>query len=288
MEKQSRNQLCACGSKLKYKQCCGATIFVPGTENGPGASRYGGSGASDTGQFLHILMPTRGSVTIETTVAIAAVGWSTEDFARIGLSRATFLYMPRMGVAEARERLADAAIRGMEATPSAKHYLLWVDDDAAFTPNDIIGLVNELRRNPQLGIISCYYCPKTKGHPGFVPKFPRIPGGHESALMTPGVDFEPHHIIEVPWVGLHCAVMRGELLRKMKSPRFPFDQATGCGEDVGFSHRIRELGYKCAVHAGIMVPHVDAETGEKFVPDIGSTFLNTSMTVPEIGTEGLA
>lgn len=268
----SRNAPCPCGSGLKYKRCHGATVLVPGTPDGPGRNRYGG-GEKESGEYLHIVMPTRGAVAIETMVAVSNFGWAKDDYARLGLSRATFLFMPRMGVAQARERLAEAVIRGIEVQPDARHWVLWLDDDAIPTLQDITILLNEMRRNPDIGILSCYYSPKEKGHPGWVPKF----GVHESALMVPGVDFQPQDIVEVPWVGLHCALMRGEILTSLPTPRFPFDVVTGLGEDVGFSHRIREAGWTCAVHAGTIVPHVDVETGEQFVPDVGSKRVRASV-----------
>lgn len=261
---------CPCGSGEKYRNCHGLATFVPGTEHGPGANRYGGSTERETGAMLHILMPSRGAVAIETMVAVSAVGWNKDEYARLGVARATFLSISRKGVAQAREMLAEAALNGMDAAPYATHYLLWVDDDAVFTVHDITMLLAELRRQPDLAAVSCYYSAKVKGHPGFVPRFPEKPGGNESALRIPGVDFQPHHVVEVPWIGLHLAIMRGEALRGMQLPRFPFDESSGCGEDVGFSHRLRDAGHKLAVHAGVMVAHIDMVTGERFIPDVGA------------------
>ena len=282
MTSTHRNRLCDCGSWLKHRNCHGATLLVPGTADGPGAQRYGGTGAGEKGTMLHLLMPTRGTVCVETMLSVSALGWDKEQYARLDISRATFLTMPRLGVAEARERLAEAAIRGMDATPGADHALLWIDDDCIFTVNDILALLSELRRNPDIALISSYYSPKVKGHPGFVPRFKQGDDGHEHALLTPGVDFQPHNIVEVPWVGLHCAIMRGEALRSIKAPYFPFDPATGCGEDVGFSHKLRAAGWKLAVHAGIIVPHVNAENGEQFVPDVGAKRLSGPRLISQI------
>lgn len=267
--KQHRNAPCECGSGLKYKACHGAAVFVPGTEAGPGGNRYG-QAAKEHAEYLHVLLPTRGTVTVETMNFIASMGWNGDTYASLGVKRATLLAMPRLPVATARENLAEAVIRGIEKQPDATHWCLWLDDDAMPTVYDIGALLNTLRRSPDLALVSCYYSPKVKGHPGFVPRFKQGEHGHEHALLTPGVDFEPHHIVEVPWVGLHCAIMRGEVLVELGMPRFPFDPATGCGEDVGFSHRITDAGWKIAVHAGIVVAHIDADTGEHFVPDIGA------------------
>jgi hypothetical protein len=269
-----RNAPCECGSGKKRRLCHGMSVFVPGTDAGPGGNRYVAGGVTphqETSAYLHVLVPSRGTVCVETMNFIASLGWLAEDAARLGVARATFLCIPRLGVADARERLAEAVLRGMEAQPKAQHFVLWLDDDAAPTLNDIIALLAELRRSKDLGLLSCYYSPKVRGHPGFVPRWPRAENGHESALRVPGVDFQAENVVEVPWVGLHCALMRGEVLRGLRTPRFPCDPATGCGEDVGFSHRIRDAGWKLAVHAGIIVPHVDAETGEQFIPDIGAT-----------------
>ena len=240
---------------------------MPGAESGPGAAgKYGKVTKERNAEYLHIVMPTRGTVCIETMQAIGAMGWQASDYARLGVNRATFTPIARRPVAEARELLAEAVIRGMEIQPEVKHYVLWVDDDAFFCLEDIMCLLAELRRNPDIGILSCYYAPKTKNHSGWIPMF----GNNENRMLTPGVDFGPTDIVEVPWVGLHCAIMRGEVLPKLERPMFPCDPLTGCGEDVLFSHRIRDAGYKCAVHAGVIVPHVDASTGEQFVPHTGS------------------
>jgi SEC-C motif len=270
MAKIKGHHPCPCGSGKRYRQCCGMSIMVPGTAAGPGQQKYGGTGINETGAMLHLLMPTRGAVSVETMLSIAALGWQKDDYARLGVSRATVLTVARQGVAEAREQLAEATVQGMNATPNAEHFVLWIDDDAVFSVTDITWLLAELRRNPDIAALSAYYSAKEKGHPGFVPAFPRNENGHESALRIPGVDFGPESIVEVPWIGLHCAIMRGEVLRDLKKPRFPFDEASGCGEDVGFSHRIRAAGGKLAVHAGIIVPHIDAETGERFIPNIGA------------------
>lgn len=271
----AKNARCECGSGLKRRNCHGAAVLVPGTAGGPGSNRYG-EAEHEVAEYLHVLMPTRGTVTVETMNFVASIGWSPDVYSSLGVKRATLLYMPRLGVAEARERLAEAVLRGMDAQPKATHWLLWLDDDAVPIMTDILALLNEARRSPDLGIVSCYYSPKVAGHPGFVPRFASGPGGHENVMMVPGVDFQPHHLVEVPWVGLHCAIMNGAVLRRLKRPFFPFDAASGAGEDVLFSHRIREAGYKCAVVAGVIVAHVDAETGERFVPNIGATRLPVS------------
>ena len=281
-ENARRNQACPCGSGTKYKHCCGATVSVPGSEMGPGSTdKYGRVVKERDKEYLHIVMPTRGSVCLETMLAIGAVGWGASDYARLGVSRATFTAMPRLPVAKARENLADAVIRGMEVQPDVKHWVLWVDDDSMPTFNDMVCLLAEIRRNEDIGIMSCYYAPKgSRNHPGWVPAF----GTNENFLLTPGVDYSPTDIVEVPWVGLHCAVMRGEILPKLERPRFPCDPVTGVGEDVGFSHRIIDAGYKCAVHCGVPVAHIDALTGESFVPDTGSRRIRppTSDEVKEI------
>lgn len=243
-------------------------VAVPGSEMGPGsAGKYGAITKERNAEYLHILMPTRGTVSIETMQAVGAFGWHAPDYARIGVNRVTFTPMARLPVAEARERLADGVIRAMEIQPEVKHFVLWVDDDSCFQSLHIMGLLTELRRNPDAGIMSCWYAPKGhKTHTGWVPMF----GNREDRMLTPGVDFTADNIIEVPWVGLHCAVMRGEVLKELEKPMFPCDPMTGCGEDVLFSHRIRAAGYKCFVHAGVIVPHIDPVSGEEFVPYLGS------------------
>lgn len=266
-EGTSRNAQCPCGSGLKYKKCHNLVVPIPGAESGPGAAgKYGKVVKERNAEYLHIVMPTRGSVCIETMQAVGAFGWHGSDYARLGVNRVTFTPMARKPVAEARELLAEAVIRGIEIQPEVKHYVLWVDDDAFFSLEDIMALLFELRRNPDIGIMSCFYSPKVKNHPGWIPMF----GNREDRMLTAGVDFEADNIVEVPWVGLHCAVMRGEILPKLELPMFPCDPITGCGEDVLFSHRIRDAGFKCAVHAGVIVPHIDATTGERFVPNVGA------------------
>lgn len=280
-----RNQPCECGSGKKYKLCCGLVVAVPHADAGPGESgKYGRLTQERGKEYLHIVMPTRGSVSIETMLAVGAFGWGQNDYARIGVQFATFTPMSRLPVAEARERLADGVIRAMEIQPYVKHYVLWIDDDAQPTLEDVMCLLAELRRNPDIGIMSCYYSPKVKNHTGWVPRF----GANENSLLTPGVDFGPENIVEVPWVGLHCAIMRGEILPKLEKPMFPCDAVTGVGEDVQFSHRIRVAGFKCAVHAGVIVKHIDALSGEVFLPSIGATRVVAPEQAADAAEESLA
>ncbi len=126
MADQSRNAPCHCGSGQKFKLCHGATVLVPGADGG-----HYGKAAQEKGEYLHVLLPTRGTVTVETMNFIASIGWNGDAYAALGVNRATLLYMPRKPVAEARELLAEGVIRGTAIQPAAKHWVLWLDDDAA-------------------------------------------------------------------------------------------------------------------------------------------------------------
>jgi hypothetical protein len=203
-----------------------------------------------------VLMPTRGSVTAETLVALVN---NTEGYELVLRTE------NRQPVDVARNRLAATALAVAADRALFDEgddpFVFWIDSDAFFLPGTLTMLIRELQQGPY-----DLLAPLSGA---------RVAGSSVQALRdvydrssspAPGVDCERGEIVPVAMSTTHFLAHRASLLARVGPEPFGTGDAGDETEDFFFCRRVREAGGRIAVHTGVPVFHVDERNGAAYLP----------------------
>lgn len=261
-----RNLPCPCGSRLKYKGCCGKPAALA-----PAPPRQVLNGPA-----IMCLLPTRGAISVETVQS---------------LSRTDRLTVMLQGVARkpvdiARNELASitrSAIKTAPFTPLGGWFILWIDDDAWWRAGTLLRAVQALYEHPEIDLLAGWFGPRS---PKSCPAVRREDG----SWPRPGVDCQWGDIVEIARTGFHFVLHRAALFDAMPSEPFTLEEGDEA-EDFAFCRRAREAGKRLWVHTGLEIAHIDADglaylPGEPAFVVAGAELLKTEQ--PEAHTYGAA
>ena len=224
----------------------------------PSTSDAIGVSAESKNRILHVLMPSRGMISVPSHVFLSNYNvWGN----RAGFGQVHQHIPTGLSVAEAREQCLGVVEQWMDNMPDYEHWILWMDDDMAPPTNSVADLRIALESESRIGIISGYCCRKEDHDPGlvFAPK--------TKAPMLPLVDFTPGEIVEVEWCGLGFALMKAHWIKQMPTPRFKPNWG-GAEEDHNFTIDLRNLGCTPFMHTGISVGHFSTQNQSTYFPYI--------------------
>ena len=152
-------------------------------------------------------------------------------------------------IAEAREALVEDAIS------NDVDYILFLDDDTVFPANcldtmlghdvDFISGINFAKKVP--------YMPTQ-----FTSHYTKLEDGTINQKYKHILDY-PEDLIEVEGVGLFCALIKTEAIKKLRHPYFSSPELvleSHIGEDISFSRRFWEAGLKIHVDTRIKCGHI--------------------------------
>jgi len=152
-------------------------------------------------------------------------------------------------IAEAREVLVEDAIN------NEADYILFLDDDTVFPANcldtmlshdvDFVSGINFAKKPP--------YMPTQ-----FTSHYTKLEDGTINQRYKHILDY-PEDLIEVEGVGLFCALIKTEAIKKLRHPYFASPELvmeSHIGEDISFSRRFWEAGLKIHVDTRIKCGHI--------------------------------
>jgi len=129
-------------------------------------------------------------------------------------------------------------------------FILWLDSDMVFTPDDISKLVHADK-----DIISGTYSVGAKGH-----EKEAVAGFFRGGRVR--LDQLTSSVIEVDYVGCGCLLVKKGVFESMEYPWFDeaysFSKAgeiSYTGDDVTFCIQAKKLGWKVHLHTGVVFGH---------------------------------
>lgn len=148
---------------------------------------------------------------------------------------------------EARNKLATQAVKG------AFDYVIWFDSDMIFAPDTMERLIEDLENG--CDIVSGLYFRRVAPYTPVLFKYINP----DSVLNAWGDynDYPRGEIFEVGAIGFGCVAMKTEVLLSMAG-KFNdwFTPIKRFGEDIAFSIRAKECGYKIFCDSRIKLGHV--------------------------------
>ena len=254
--KTSRNAPCPCGSGRKYKVCC-----LPKEE----AVR---KPHSDQDAVL-VLMPTRGTISYETCLALDA---------NMGGVQHRKLIVARKPVAEARNDLARFALEAIERGDlfefvPREYFCLWVDDDAWWPPDVVPMMLRAMRELPGIDALFGKFGPRLP----FSKIYAWRDADDPESFPKENVDCKPADIVQIESAGFHFVMMRLSLLRRVGPNPFDIlknDNGQAMGEDSSFCARAIAAGAKLGVGMGFPVLHIDPIDGAAYVPGMPAMMMD--------------
>ena len=195
-------------------------------------------------------MPTRTSI-------------STDTFSALNQNHDGFRLLPitsvRMPIVQARNAIAKQ-MQAVAASFSSPVFCLWIDSDAWHPPKTIAQAVAILWNNPKIDLLAASFSTR-------LPFASRVAYRKEDDMHSyprPQIDCQMSDLVTVESVGLHWVMHRPELLPRVGSN--PFETEEGMGEDVAFCRRVRKAGASIVCAVGLLVAHVDVESGAAYIP----------------------
>ena len=154
-------------------------------------------------------------------------------------------------VSESREHLAARALN------SGADYVLWFDSDMMFAPDTMEKLVKHMEDG--YDIVSGLYF---RRRPPFTPVlFKKLFIQNDVCLQEDYNEYPEEGLFEVEGIGFGCVMMKTEvLLSVIAKYKTCFAMIGRNGEDVSFSFRARQCGYKIWCDPSIKLGHVSYTT----------------------------
>ena len=150
-------------------------------------------------------------------------------------------------VSDAREKLALLAIQ------SEADYVLWLDSDMIFEADTMERLMRRMEEGYDI-VTGLYF----RRRPPFTPVlFEQLRLEGENCVFKDFVDYPEDRIFEVEGIGFGCVMMKTDVLLSCFSKYGTcFSMIGRNGEDVSFSIRARESGYKIWCDPAVKCGHV--------------------------------
>lgn len=150
-----------------------------------------------------------------------------------------------------------------QAIQSEADYVLWLDSDMVFEPDTLIRLMDTLEKN-DLDIVTGLYFRRV---PPYTPVlFDQLDRRTETIFNWTEFREIPKELFEVGGCGFGCVLMRTDVFFDVQSKYGNMFAPIGnTGEDLAFSWRARECGYKIMCDPNIICGHIGyVVTDEKF------------------------
>jgi hypothetical protein len=160
-------------------------------------------------------------------------------------------------VAVQREMIArDAVARGADL-------LAMIDDDIVMPPDALTRLIGALADDPRAALAGALYYSRDSARPMAVARWS---SADTTTAAIPAYGGERVSVVD--GVGFGCIVVRVGVLRAMTTPYFAahvFVDAAArtvrqCDEDYLFCERVRTMGHRVLLHAGVRAEHYDRAT----------------------------
>ena len=132
-------------------------------------------------------------------------------------------------------------------------FVLWLDSDMMIQADALVRLLKDYNEGAGDILTGVYF---RRMHP-FSPVLYKKLQFAEYGAVTEEFDEIPEGLFEVEGCGFGCVLMPSEVIFDiMAKYGNPFDPLGGCGEDLSFCWRARELGYKIICDPSIQLGHV--------------------------------
>lgn len=153
----------------------------------------------------------------------------------------------------------NTAIRKMLTPEFIWDAWLWVDDDQVFEPEDIIELVNAMRRGA-VDIVSPLIAKRTEAK-HYAPVAYKTFDEARGQWTVWSTGWEEPNLYETPAVGTGFCLVKREVFERLHDPwyeRFqsPRHRDRWFGNDLYFCHKAKEAGFRVWLHSGVEVGHL--------------------------------
>lgn len=198
--------------------------------------------------YIMVAMPTRGTVPIEVLMAWKRIPLPINTIV-------TFSYLRGLLGSVSREKLTHNAI-----AMGAK-YIYYADDDVMPPINILYKMLNELEKDPTIGLITGVYTTK---QPNPAPHIYKRP----NTSHYWGFSLDPMDPPEDIWgCGAGAMMVRVDAIKAAKPPYWAeeatMDNRGGTydvtGHDLRFCQLIKEAGYRVCVDGSLLCAHIDTE-----------------------------
>ena len=152
-------------------------------------------------------------------------------------------------ISEAREKLAKQALE-LKAD-----YILWLDSDMMFPADVMERMLRHMEEGRDI-VSGLYFRRRAPFTPVLFKSFEIDEENHKGTWE--GYDNYPRHsMFEIAACGFGCVMMRADIIEDVFiNYKTAFGQLQGYGEDMSFSWRARQLGYKIWCDSTIGCGHV--------------------------------
>jgi GT2 family glycosyltransferase len=141
--------------------------------------------------------------------------------------------------------------------------LAMIDDDMIFPPDALSMLVAALDADPGLALVGALYYGRDGMRPMAASRW------HSKRTTTATVPAFTDDLVDVDAIGFGCIALRVDALRGLVPPYFSTQiyieehaaRVRICNEDFLFCERLREIGLRTALHAGVRCKHFDRASG---------------------------
>jgi len=200
---------------------------------------------------LAILMPLRSADDLQP---------ETERALRLHTPEHRLFQVVGLPVDQARNVLTEQVL----ALPNPPDVVLWIDSDAFWGAGAIEALLSTMERHPNYAMMCGAFSMRS-------PNFPLVAyldaEGTNSLRPVPigqrGGNCFLGDVVQIAVAGFHFAAVRTAALRSLGPEPFNVHGAT---EDFSFCRQVHEAGLEIACATGIVVGHLDADTGLCFAP----------------------
>jgi len=216
-----------------------------------------------------VLMPTRGTISYETSLALDA---------NMGGVKHRKLIVARKPIVEARNALARFALEAIERGNlfefvPREYFCLWVDDDAWWPADVVPMMLRAMRELPGLDALFGKFGARLPYSKPFAWRDADDP----ESFPKENLDCKPADLVQIESAGFHFVMMRSSLLRRV-GPN-PFDILTNdagktMGEDASFCSRAIAASAKLGVGMGFPIFHVDPLDGTGYLPGMPAAMMD--------------
>lgn len=220
-----------------------------------------------TNNALILLMPTRGSLAVETHEALSN---HMDDIPNIRV------IAQREPVDKARNMLAATATRIATEDPlhigPAGYLALWIDDDVWWPAGTISAMLRAMQCDTTIDLLCAHFCVR---YPSMSPAL--APKGLKALIETQNankegfylvradaIGWKPGELNEIEGCGFHFVMHRLSALERLGAE--PFAVLDELAEDESFCKRANAAGLRMLCHTGLNVAHIDVKSGLAFVP----------------------
>ena len=212
---------------------------------------------------IQILIPCTRSIEYEGFMSVNNLTMSLLDNG-YGVELTTTVGLPH---AIARNQLFQESIRLIEerrGTDKKIDYILWIDSDHRFMPEDIYTLIQHLKDHDLDSLSATYFTKSLPTGACALEIKDRLADGRPNKYKLL-VDFTTGRLYEMDAVGFGMFLMKPEILEEVyaKFGKCPFTFETRgpnndhiIGEDISFCEKMKDIGYEVWLDTGVLIGHM--------------------------------